>query len=451
MPADALTRIHARGPIGIRLGLERMRALLAELGDPQRSLRGVLVGGTNGKGSVAAMVAAMLQAAGLSTAQAPSPHLSSYRERILIDGRPIAAAELEGLLEEALRASGPGEKTHGPATEFELLTAAAWLWAGRRAVDVLVMEVGLGGRLDASNTWAADVAAITGVGLDHQEYLGDSVESIAAEKAAIIKEGCRVVTGASGAALAVIEARAREVGVPLTLCPPLAVTRMDLSGLTLQAPRLGRLHVPLLGRHQAANAAVALGIGTALAESGVAEIPDEAVISGLARVRWPGRLELLERDGLTILLDGAHNPDGAAALAAAIDELAPHLPGGPLTLLLAVMADKAVAEILAALAAATPLREARCLATRVPGSDRSLPASELAAAWTSATGHSATGRWAEDHQADWRAATGVDDADAALEMAMELAAAAGGPLVVSGSLYLVGHVRARLTSDVDGS
>jgi dihydrofolate synthase/folylpolyglutamate synthase len=205
--------------------------------------------------------------------------------------------------------------------------------------------------------------------------------------------------------------------------------------------------MPLLGRHQAANAAVALGIATALAEAGVAEIPDAAIVAGLARARWPGRLEMLERDGLTILLDGAHNPDGAAALAAAIDELAPHLPGGRPTLLLAVMGDKDVAEILAALAAATPLREARCLATRVPDSDRSLPASELAAAWASATGHSATGRPA----ADGHSATAVDDADRALEMAMELAAAAGGPLIVSGSLYLVGRVRARLVSDVDGA
>ncbi len=247
MPADALTRIRARGPIGIRLGLERMRALLSELDDPQRSLRGVLVGGTNGKGSVAAMVASVLQAAGHSTAQSPSPHLSSYRERILIDGRPIAAADLDGLLEEVLRASEPGEADHGPATEFELLTAAAWLWAARRRVDVLVMEVGLGGRLDASNTWFPDVAAITNVGLDHQEYLGTTIESVATEKAAIIKPGCRAVTAASGAALAVIEARAREVGAPLTVCSPLAVTGLDLSGLALEAPRLGDLEDPAAG------------------------------------------------------------------------------------------------------------------------------------------------------------------------------------------------------------
>jgi dihydrofolate synthase/folylpolyglutamate synthase len=377
----------------------------------------------------------VLQAAGRSTAQSPSPHLSSYRERILVDGRPIAASDLDDLLEEVLLASAPAEPEHGPATEFELLTAAAWLWAARRGVDVLVMEVGLGGRLDASNTWSADVAAITGVGLDHQEYLGDSVESVATEKAAIIKPGCRAVTGASGAALAVIEARAREVGAPLTVCPPLTVMNMDLSGITLQEPRLGRLQVPLLGRHQAANAAVALGVVAALAKAGVADVPDAAVVAGLARTRWPGRMEVLQHDGLTVLLDGAHNPDGAAALASAVDELAPHLPPGPVTMLLAVMADKAVAEILAALAAAAPLREARCLATRVPGSDRSLPAYDTAAAWAAATGRAS--------------ADAIDDADEALQRACELAETAGGPLVITGSLYLVGHMRARLVPDVD--
>jgi dihydrofolate synthase/folylpolyglutamate synthase len=436
VPADALTRIRARGPIGIRLGLARMSALLAELGDPQRSLRGVLVGGTNGKGSVAAMVAAVLQAAGCSTAQSPSPHLSDYRERILVDGRPIASADLDGLLEDVLSASVPGEPLHGPATEFELLTAAAWLWAARRGVDVLVMEVGLGGRLDASNTWSADVAAITTVGLDHQEYLGDSLESVAIEKAAIIKPGCRAVTGATGEALEIITSRAREVGAPLRICPSLPVERMDLSGLTLREPRLGRLQVPLLGRHQAANAAVALGILSALAEAGVARVPDEAIVAGLARTRWPGRLERIVLAGRTILLDGAHNPDGAAALAATVEELAPLLPPGPLTLLLAIMADKAVADVLEALATSSRLRHARCVATAVPGSARSLSAADLAAAWTAATGQPVL--------------SAVDDADVALQRAMELAGPDAGTLVVSGSLYLVGHVRSRLLPDDPG-
>jgi dihydrofolate synthase/folylpolyglutamate synthase len=436
VPADALTRIRARGHIGIRLGLDRMRGLLAEVGDPQLALRGVLVGGTNGKGSVAAMVASMLQAAGRSTGQSPSPHLSSYRERVQIDGRPISAEDLDGLLEEVLRASQPGEVEHGPATEFELLTAAAYLWSARQHVDVMVMEVGLGGRLDASNTWAADVAAITSVGLDHREYLGDTIESVAAEKAAIIKPGCRAVTGTFGVALGVIRARAGAVAAPLTECLPLEVQGMDLSVLALSHPLLGTLQVPLLGRHQAGNAAVALGIVAALSAAGVADIPDEAIRAGLARTRWPGRLEVLHHAGLTMLLDGAHNPDGALALAAALDELAPALPPGRPTLLLGIMADKAVADVVSALVASALLRGARCVTTTVPDSDRSLAGVDLAAAWTVASGEAAV--------------SAFEDADAALGQAMELAATAAGPLIITGSLYLVGHVRSRLLPDEPG-
>lgn len=437
MPTDALTRIRARGHIGIRLGLDRMHALLAELGDPQLALRGALVAGTNGKGSVVAMVASMLGVAGFSTAQSPSPHLSSYRERIVLDGRPIAADDLDALLQEVLTASQPGEAGHGPATEFELLTAAAYLWSARHHVDVMVMEVGLGGRLDASNTWAADVAAVTHVALDHQEYLGDTIASIAGEKAAIIKPGSHAVTGASGVALEVIEARARKVGAPLTVCRPLVVESMARSGLTLLHPRLGPLRLPLLGRHQAHNAAVALGIVTALEQAGVASVPDDARVAGLEQTRWPGRLEFIEHAGSTVLLDGAHNPDGAERLADAIDALAPHLPAGRTTLLLAIMADKAVDEVLAALAGCKALRGARVVATAVPDSDRSLGARDLSAAWAAATGHAAD--------------AAMEDCDVALDHALGLARRAGGTLVITGSLYLIGHLRARLVDDADGA
>ena len=436
MPADALTRIRARGPIGIRLGLERMRALLAELGDPQRALRGVLVGGTNGKGSVAAMVASVLQAAGRSTAQSPSPHLSSYRERILVDGRPIAASDLDDLLEEVLRASAPGEPEHGPATEFELLTAAAWLWAARRGVDVLVMEVGLGGRLDASNTWSADVAAITGVGLDHQEYLGDT----------------RGVGGRGEGG----HHQARLPGRDRSVRGRAGGHRGPRSGGRCAAHGLSSAGRGMTWTSPASPCRSPGWAGSRCRSWGATRPPMPPWRSGSSRLSrrpawpmsptrpswpaWPARAGRVvwrcsQHDGLTVLLDGAHNPDGAAALASAVDELAPHLPPGPVTLLLAVMADKAVAEMLAALAAATALREARCLATRVPDSDRSLPASDLAAAWAAATGRAS--------------ADAIDDADEALQRACELAEAAGGPLVITGSLYLVGHMRARLVPDVD--
>jgi dihydrofolate synthase / folylpolyglutamate synthase len=428
--SDALTRIRARGPIGIRLGLDRMRMLLAGLDDPQRALRGVLVGGTNGKGSVAAMMAAVLGAAGYSTGQSPSPHLHSYRERITIDGRPIAADDFDTLLHEVLEASEPGEAEHGPATEFELLTAAAYLWSARQAVDVMVMEVGLGGRLDASNTWHADVAAITNVGLDHQEFLGDTISSIAAEKAAIIKPGQRAVTGADAVALGVIQARASELAVPLTTCPPLPLLDMDLGGVTLEHHRLGRLHLPLLGRHQAANAAVALGAIDALGAAGVADVGDEAVRAGLAATRWPGRLEVLRHGSRTVLLDGAHNPDGARALAAAVDQLRSSLPPGRAVLLAGAMADKEVPQMMAALAASGVLGSARFIASGVPDSPRGLAADDVSAAWAKASGGLAE--------------AALDDADAALDRALQAAEIEDGILVITGSLYLIGHLRARM-------
>lgn len=437
MPADTLSLIRARGHIGIRLGLGRMRALLGRLDDPQEGLHGVLIGGTNGKGSVAAMVATALRAAGYSTGQSPSPHLHSYRERVTIDGRPIDGPDLEPLLAEVLAASGPGESAFGPATEFELLTAAAYLWSARQGVQVMVMEVGLGGRLDASNTWDPEVVAITNVGLDHQEYLGHTIAAVAVEKAAIIKPGAHAVTGASGEALAVIRARARSEGVPLDVRGALPVRSMSLAGVVLEEPRVGQLRVPLLGRHQAANAAVALGSLEALAAAGVAHVPDEAIRSGFSSVCWPGRLEVLTHEGLTVIVDGAHNPDGVTVLAATLEELAPELPAGRPTLLLGVMRDKEVDEMLEALMRPPVWRGARCVATSVPDTERALPAAELAARWSPRAG---------------APVVALDDADDALDRALELARGEGGPLVIAGSLYLVGRLRARLVpgTPVDG-
>ena len=430
MRGETLARIRERGHIGIRLGLGRMRAMLAALGDPQHGLRGVLIAGTNGKGSVAAMVAAMYLEAGLRTSQSPSPHLSSYRERILIDGQPIAEVDLERVLQEVLEASEAGEARYGPATEFELLTAAAYLWSARSAVDVAIIEVGLGGRLDATNTWHADVAAVTNVSLDHQQFLGDTIESIAREKAAIIKRHGRAVTTATGAALTVIERRARRLDVPLRTYKPLVIERMDLGGLVLRHERLGRLQLPFTGHHQAANAAAALGIVEVLGEAGVAAVDDATMVRGLSRTRWPGRLELIDHAGQLVLLDGAHNPDGAAVLAATLDALADQLPRGRVTLLLGVMEDKAVADILASLTSSRLLAASQFVASGVPDSDRALSATALAIAWETATG---------SHPAAIH-----DDADAALQTALELATRAGGALVVAGSLYLVGHLRTRL-------
>ncbi|HXI45190.1 MAG TPA: cyanophycin synthetase, partial [Candidatus Acidoferrales bacterium] len=364
----AVAALADRGRYGIRLGLGRTRALLRELGNPEQSLRGALVGGTNGKGSVLALAGAALRAAGIRAGETPKPHLVSYRERLQIDGRPIDPARFTRLVDEVLPIADRVARRLGPPTEFELLTAMLFRWFAEEGIDVALIEVGLGGRLDATHAWDGGVAAITNVALDHMDRLGDTVTAIAREKAAIIERGDLAVTGASGDGLAVIRRRARRMGVPLREIEPPPILGWDRDGMTVGLPRLGPTRLGLRGRHQAANVAVADAVLDALSEAGIAHVPDAARRAGYGAARWPGRLELLERDGREILLDGAHNPAGAAALAAALDDLLPFLAGGnaaPLTLVVGAMADKDVDGIVRALAGSAAVRAARIIATRV--------------------------------------------------------------------------------------
>jgi dihydrofolate synthase/folylpolyglutamate synthase len=447
----AVEALAARGRFGIRLGLGRTRALLEELGRPQAGIRGALVAGTNGKGSVQALVSAMLTSAGLRVGQAPKPHLVEYRERIVVGGEPIAADDMAALVARVLSASEKLSRRLGPATEFELVTAAAFAWFAERDVDLAVVEVGLGGRLDATNAWDGGVAAVTNVAMDHAEILGATIPLIAREKAAILKRGDRAVTGATGDALAVVRRRARRLGVPLTETAPLAVLGMDRDGLVVEAPGIGSVRLGLLGRHQAANAAVALGIVDALEEAGIASVLPTARREGLERARWPGRLELVQvpvssaAAPVDVLLDGAHNPDGIRALLSALGELRPSLGGGPVTLLLGIMRDKDVDTMLRLLASSAVLDGARVLTVRVGG--RGIGAAELAARFDASRrsvapppGGSAGPRSKTKAPVD--AASG--DPAEAFDTALGTAAREGGPLVVAGSLYLVGVVRGPL-------
>ena len=429
--AEAVRALAERGRFGVRLGLGRTRALLRELGDPQRSLRGALVAGTNGKGSVLALCDAALRSAGVRVGSTPKPHLVTYRERLQIDGRPIAPDAFAALAADVLPLADRVARRHGDPTEFELLTAMLFRWFADEGVEVALVEVGLGGRLDATHAWDGGVAVVTNVDLDHTDRLGDTVEAIAREKAAIIERGDRAVTGATGEALTVIRRRARRVGAPLDVVDPAPIRALDRDGLLVELRGLGETRIGLRGRHQAANAAVAHATLDALDAAGIAAADGEARRSGFAAARWAGRLELLEVAGRDVLLDGAHNPAGAAALAQALDDLAPHLrPPGPLTILLAAMADKDVAGILAALAAATALRDAIAICTRVDA-PRALDPASLAAAWRAAAPGASE-------------AIVEPDASAALDRAL---ASARGAVVVAGSLYLVGALRARLVDD----
>jgi len=435
----AVRALTERGRFGIRLGLGRTRALLRALGDPQRAVRGALIGGTNGKGSVLALAGSALRAAGLRVGTTPKPHLVSYRERLAIDGRPIDPVTFASLVDDVLAVATRVERRHGSPTEFELITAMLFRWFAAEGVDVALVEVGLGGRLDATHAWDGGVAAITNVALDHMAWLGDTIPAIAREKAAIIERGDLAVTGATGDALEVIRRRARRVGAPLSEVAAPPILGWDRDGLDVELPSLGSTRISLRGRHQGHNAAVADAVLDALDEAGIVRVPAAARRRGYATATWPGRLELIRVGGRDVLLDGAHNPAGAAALAVALDDLRPFLSGGdaapaaPITIVHGSMSDKDVAGIVDAILAAAPARGATVIATQVPG-ERAMPAENVADLWRR------------------RAASGIrttviPEVGAALDAALSAAGRAGGPVVVAGSLYLVGEARRRWLDD----
>jgi len=428
---EILARLQSRGRFGMRLGLARTRALLRALGNPHRSLRGVLIAGTNGKGSTQALVGAALREAGYRVGQTPKPHLVSYRERIQLDGRPIGVVDFIALLTDVLDADDKLFARHGPSTEFEVLTSAAFLYFARAGVQVGVIEVGIGGRLDATNIWQGGVSAITNVELDHMEVLGPTIEAIATEKAQIIKRGdAGAVTGAAEPGLSVIRRRAARVGVPLNVVAPLDIVRADRQGTRVRAPDGEALTIGLLGRHQAANAAVAWGILDALRDAGIATVSVEQRAVAFAATRWPGRMELISRAGQpNMLLDGAHNPHGVAALAESLAELLPQISGGAVTVLIGVLANHWQAGMLDPLVAVLPA--ATVIATSVPGSANSLTPDRLAFEWGGA------------------GVRAIADPDTALDAALGNARSVGGMLLVCGSLYLVGHVRGQLVGSIE--
>src|SRR6267143_255816 len=288
--SEALAYISRLGRFGMKLGTERTRAILDRIGNPERGLRGALIAGTNGKGSTAACLASILQASGHHVGFMPKPHLISYTDRIQVDWMPITEQDfvqtLEGLMP-TLDAIADGM---GQATEFEMLTAMAIAYLAPR-VDLLVCEVGLGGRLDATNAFDLGVAVITNVDLDHQKYLGNTIGEIAREKAAIVKQGDRVVTGCQGEALEIVEARAVATSSPIWRLGReirLESTSLGWDGhlMSVAGPGFDHrdLRLPLVGDFQPANAALAVASAHLLDE-----VTDEAVRRGLEATRWPGR------------------------------------------------------------------------------------------------------------------------------------------------------------------
>ncbi|MGH7611214.1 MAG: bifunctional folylpolyglutamate synthase/dihydrofolate synthase [Candidatus Dormibacteria bacterium] len=415
---DSLVRLAETSQSGMRLGLDTTRALLAELGNPHEGLRGVLVAGTNGKGSVCAMVAEAGRQAGHRVVLLTKPHLTSYRERIQLGARPVSEGEFATLANAVADAAGRLGPGSGRPTHHELLTAMGFLAARRHRSDLVVCEVGLGGRLDASNVWDGGVSAIVSIGLDHQDQLGTTLAAIAGEKAGIIKPGQWVLSGARGEARRVIERAAARAGACLWELDSEITWRPSEHGTINVRTPLGlwqRLRVALSGRHQADNAALAVAICDALGQAGI-PITEAALRQGLASVRWPGRLQLLA-SAPPVLVDAAHNPD---AVAAVLPELEERLRGRRGVLLFGSMDDHDHRGMLRLL---SQVGFSETVFTRAE-SARAAPADSLRTGWPG------PGRV-------------IPEVPPALAEARKLAGPQG--LVVSlGSIYVIGEVMAAL-------
>lgn len=412
---EALAFIHSVDWRGTVFGLERVEAVLKELGNPEKTLKFVHVAGTNGKGSTAAMLAAILQSAGYRTGLYISPYINRFNERIQIDGEPISDADLARL---ATRVRSIAKEMADPPTEFETVTALGLKYFAEQGCDIVVLEVGMGGRLDATNVIPVpEVAVITRIGLDHTKTLGGTIEQIAFEKAGVIKEGGDVVLyGGDPEADPVFERACTERRATLTKTDFSRIRNVtaDLDRLRFDFLPYEGLELRLVGLYQPYNAAVALTAIERLTARGW-RIGEEHIRRGLMQARWPARFEVLSRDPV-VIVDGGHNPQGVRA---AVESLAAHFPGRRITFVLGVMADKAVAEMLDLI---VPAAE-RVIAV-TPDNPRALPAAELANMLT------ARGVTAE-------AAPGVESG---VRRAIELAGP-DGVVCALGSLYMSGAVR----------
>ena len=412
-----LERLFALEQFGIKLGLDNIRIILDELGHPERAWKSIHIGGTNGKGSVAAMVERGLRAAGLTTGRYTSPHLDRIEERVALDGRPVDAATFETVTAHVLgavdAAIARGTLTV-PPTFFEVSTAIAFEIFARAKVDAAVVEVGLGGRFDATNVLTPVITAITSIAFDHERHLGHTLPDIAFEKAGIAKPGVPLVIGRlPPEAAAKIAKVAREIDAPIVDAHARTTDR-EYPPLTLA----------LAGRHQLENAAVAVAILERWSTM-VGHLPTEAIVTALTECEWPARLEWLRLPtGGELLIDAAHNPAGAAALASYLQDTgSPKLP-----MVFAAMIDKDLPRMIAALAPAA----ASFIATTAPHA-RARTAGQLAAEIRRITSVPVEA-----------AESPLSAVSRALEGPAHRNPGGGGRAVACGSIYMVGPLRARL-------
>ena len=417
--------------------LERMSALMERLGNPQESLRCVHVAGTNGKGSVVAMLRAALTRAGAATGAYTSPHLMNVRERITVGGELVSEESFADLVSRVGReaeAIGRQKNDLGEATFFEIMTAMAFLHFAEQAVDVAIVEVGMGGRLDATNVITPEVSVITKIGLDHQSFLGETVEEIAAEKAGIMKEGVPVLTLQQEKGVeAVLRERAEDVGTTLEVLGK----EIEYSQRFESDPKLGphmrigvtsggrgfeHVAVPLAGEHQAPNCGLALAVLGKLAGLGM-ELRELDVVDGLAETRVPGRMEIIgERP--RVLLDGAHNPESLGALVKAVGA---HVPYDSMVVVFGCAGDKPVDGLLEQVEKIGD----KVIFTRAKGNPRAADPEDLAERFRGRSSKMVqVAPTLEEAMAIARRATGRDDL-----------------VCVTGSFYLVGEARKLLLSE----
>jgi dihydrofolate synthase/folylpolyglutamate synthase len=412
---ESLAYISRLGRFGMKLGTERTRAILDRLGNPERGLTGALIAGTNGKGSTAACLASILQSAGRNVGFMPKPHLVSYTERIQLDGVPISEQDFVLTLEELMPVLDAITNEMGQATEFEMLTAMALAHLAPH-IDRLVCEVGLGGRLDATNALDLGVAVITNVDYDHQKYLGNTIEEIAFEKASIIKPGDHVITGCEGVALEIVEEHARKAGSTIWRLGREIELESTPSGwdghiLSVAGPgfKYSGLNLALVGDYQPANAALAVAAAEALGDA-----TDEAVGRGLASTVWPGRLQVIAKRP-RVILDGGHNTAAMIKSGSALRRL---IGKERLITVFAMLSERDPVQLLAALRTLHPDEAVFTEPSSAAG--HAISADQLAATY----GHGAEA---------------VNPARAAVERATELAGPEGNVLVC-GSFYLVGEI-----------
>lgn len=415
---EAVELIHREAWTGRKPGLSRTLELLRRVGDPHQTLKFVHITGTNGKGSTAAMIASVLRRAGLTAGLYTSPHLWRFHERFQVNGQSIPDEALGRIAQRVMEA---GKGMPDPATEFELMTAVGMLYFQEAGCDLVVLEVGLGGRLDSTNVIPPpEVAVITNIGLEHTQELGDTLAKIAGEKSGIIKPGCETVLyHQSREVEEVVELACRQVNSPLTLTRPdtLEVLSSGREGQTFTYRGQGPYHISLLGRHQMYNASVVLEAVWALNRKGW-NIPPEAVARGLEEAVWPARMELVRRSP-DVLLDGGHNPQCMGAIRQTLEEL---YPGQKVLFLTGVLEDKDYPAMLGQL---IPL--AKAFVTITPDSPRALPARDLAQYLT-------------------RAGVEATPCDTTAQGVEQVLAMAGAEDVVCicGSLYMIGEVRSIL-------